>query len=1011
MYTAVLMTQQERFFFRALLCLLMLTHSRLEAQSISAPKAPRSHTGTDFWLTVPPNYHTAQLDGDDNVSLFIAAERPTQGEIRFGDSAENASVLRFSIVNPAQAYTLIIPAKDIELRLNEQVSKRSVRIITDNPVSIYALNTAHQSADGTVVFPAHAAGTRFVVLSYPSDDGAGVVPPTPSQLGIVATSDSTRIRITPSAPTKVHGRTPHEITLQRGETYLLQADITASTAADLTGTVITSDKPIAVFSSHERATVPLSALSDAGTRSISRDYLLEQLLPVEFWGKKLLIPLLPSPQTSMSDATNHTVRVIASTDSTIIRIHGRIAATLRMGQFYETTLASVFTASTRERGLIIEGSEPIYAAVYASSNGSGSGIGDPFMMAISPQEQFIRTVRIVNVRSIQRISRTITEEAFREHYLTIVAPLSAVASVQVDNQRIGAATFQRFSDSSDYAFVNVRVSEGLHSVSADTTIGVLALGYGNATSYGYTAGQRLEMDNLAPRIVTQALCDGVRGVIFDSARTDSKLYRVAPVDSLQKNSTLTGLEHLVSPDSLVFTVRLLNPYQDGRATIQAMDSLGQRTIRRIDLPGFTIHADSTLQDAQLLTTTATLITGRSACFRLSLMNYGAFPHRIDSLGFVGKRLIANTALPIVLQPGERRVLDYCVRTFESGIFTDTLVLESGCAKRPILAVSVEAFADTQEPFVTEALGGCERSIEYLASDNRRFDSGVERIEILSALHCTIRSERRADGVMQIRVSLLNRRSDAAYRVAVRDSAGNVRMIERNIPGFNVRLTLGSEIISSTYPIVVSAATAQMLTCATVRIENLSAYPLQLDTLWLRGNIIFSLPPSELPFILAAHETKPLRICFAPNEVARFSDTLVLEKFCERESIPLIGIATEGAQEAMSRCNALIRLTPRRVVAFVASVFPQPASDVVVIDMKPTMAATTGEKDVFPEEQVLVSIVDMYGLIRHTSHHTVTPSSLALSLNITNVSDGQYIWQIRRERTAEMLSSGSLVIVR
>lgn len=987
-------------------------HSRLEAQSVSAPKAPRTHVGTDFWLTVPPNYHTAQLDGDDNVSLFIAAERPTQGEIRFGDSAGSASVLRFSIVNPAQSYTLIIPAKDIELQLNEQVSKRSVRILTDNPVGVYALNTAHQSADGTLAFPAHAAGTRFVVLSYPSDDGAGIVPPTPSQLGIVATADSTRIRITPSAPTKVHGRMPHDITLQRGETYLLQADVTASTAADLTGTILASSKPIVVFSSHERATVPLSALSDAGKRSISRDYLLEQLLPVEFWGKTVLIPPLPQPQTSMSDATNHTVRVVASADSTVIRIHGKIIAILQTGQFYETTLASVVTANTRERGLVIEGSEPIYTAVYASSNGSGSGIGDPFMMAIPPPEQFVRTIRSVNVRSIQRISRTITEEAFREHYLSIIAPLSAVASVQVDNQRIGAAMFQRLSDSTDYAFVNVRVSEGLHSVSADTTVGVFALGYGNATSYGYTAGQRLEMDNLAPRIITQAFCDGVRGVVFDSAQTDSKLYHVASIDSLQKNITLTGLERLVSPDSLVFTTQLLNPYQDGTATIQAMDSLGQRTIRRIDIPGFTIHVDSTLQGAQILTTTATLVTGRGACFRLSLVNYGAFPRRIDSLGFAGKHLITNATLPVVVQPGEWRALDYCVRTFESGVFTDTLTIKSGCTSRLILAVSVEAFADTQEPLVTEGIGECERSVEYLASDNRRFDSGVERVEILSATNCTVRSERRADGAMQIRVSLPNRRSDAAYRVAVRDSAGNVRLIERTIPGFNVRMTLGSEIVSSAYPIVVSAATAQMLTCATVRIENLSAYPLRFDALWLKGNIIFSLPPSELPFVLAAHETKPFRVCFAPNEVARFSDTLVLEKFCERESIPLVGIAMESAQEAMSRCNALIRLTPRRVIAFAASVFPQPASDVVFIDMKPTMLTMTGEKDVFSEEQVSVIIVDMYGLIRHTSHHTVTSSSSsALSIDITNISDGQYMWQVKRERTAETLSSGSLVIVR
>ena len=980
--------------------------TQAQAQNIVAPKTPRTHAGTDFWLTIPPNYHTAQLDGDDKISLFIAAERPTQGEIRFGDSAGKATVLRFTITNPAQVFRYEIPAQDIELRLNEQVSMRSVHILTDSPVSVYALNTASQSADGTIVFPVHAAGTRFIALTYPSDDGAGIVPATPSQLGIVATADSTHIRITPSVPTKVHGRTPHEIVLQRGETYLLQADVRASTAADLTGTAIVSDRPIAVFSSQERANVPLSSLSQAGTRSISRDYLWEQLLPVDFWGKRILIPPLPQPQTAMSDATNHTVRVVASADSTVVRINGQTAATLQTGQMYETTLASTVTANGNTLGLIIEGSAPIYAAVFASSNGSGSGIGDPFMLSVPPEEQFLRSIRTVNVRSIQRISRTITEEAFREHYLSIIVPLSSVPTVLLDNQRLAPNTFQRFSISSDYAFANVRVSEGLHTVSADTVVGVLAIGYGNATSYGYTAGQRLELDNTAPQIVTQAFCNAVRLTVYDSARTDSKLYRVFSVDSLEKNLTLSGLERFDSPDSLTFTARLTNPYQDGTATVLALDSLGQTRTKRIDIRGLTVHADSTLQTAQILSSSATLVTGRSVCFQLTLVNYGTFPQRIDSIVFLGRRISVNAALPLVLQPGERRTIEYCLRTFQSGIVTDTLAVRDSCTLRPILAVSIEAFADTQEPVVTETTDDCERRIEYSVSDNRRFDSGVDSVRVVTATHCTVQTQRRVDGTVHIRISLPNRRNDAAYRIAISDSAGNVRVLERQVPGFRVRISLAGAVVSATAPILVSGATAQVLTCATLRLENLSAYPLQLDGLWLAGNIIFSLPPSELPFFVAAGEIKPFHICFAPNAVASFRDTLVLEKFCERENIAIVGTALEGALEALSRCNALVRLSPRRTVsALTASLSPQPASDVV------TIAITQLTADAPSEERVIVRFFDMYGAERQSSRHTVSAQLSPLSIPITNLPAGQYMWQMVREQTAEPLASGSAIILR
>lgn len=1003
----------KRLYFKSGLEFLIISCSllfgvilRLQAQSIVAPKTPRTHAGTDFWLTIPPNFHTAQLAGDDKISLFIAAERPTEGEIRFGDSAGQATTLRFTITNPAQIFRYEIPAQDIELRLNEQISNRSVHILTDSPVSVYALNTASQSADGTIVFPVHAAGTRFIALTYPSDDGAGIVPATPSQLGIVATADSTHIRITPSAPTKVHGRTPHEIVLQRGETYLMQADVRPSTAADLTGTTIISDRPIAVFSSQERANVPLSSLSQAGTRSISRDYLLEQILPDNFWGKRIFIPPLPQPQTTMSDATNHSVRVVARADSTVIRINGQTAATLQAGQMYEATLASMVGIRAHESGLVIEGSAPIFAAVFASSNGSGSGIGDPFMLAVPPEEQFLRSVRTVNIRSIQRISSTITEEAFREHYLSIIVPLSSVPSVLLDNQRLAPNTFQRFSISSDYAFANVRVSEGLHTVSADTTVGVIAIGYGNATSYGYTAGQRLEPDNTAPQIVTQALCNAVRVTVYDSAQTDSKLYRVFSLDSLQKNLTLSGLERLDSPDSLTFTARLTNPYQDGTVTVLALDSLGQTSTKHITIPGLTVHADSTLQAAQVLSSSATLVTGRSVCFQLPLVNYGTFPQRIDSVIFLSRHINVTTTLPIVLQPGERRTVEYCLRTLRSGVFSDTLALRDSCTLRPILAIRVEAFSDTQEPSVTETVGDCERSIEYRASDSRRFDSGVDSVKVLTTTNCTVQTQRRSDDTVQIRISLPNRRNDASYRIAVSDSAGNVRILERQVPGFRVRISLAGAVVGATAPILVSGATTQVLTCATLLVENLSAYPLQLDNLRLTGNIIFSLPPSELPFFVAAGETKPLHVCFAPNVVANFRDTLVLEKFCERENIAIVGTAVEEALEAMSRCNTLVRLSPRRtVIALRASLSPQPASDVVALDI------TTLTADAPSEERVIVRFFDIYGAERQTSRHTLSAQLSPLSIPITNLPAGQYMWQMVREQTAEQLASGSAIILR
>jgi len=975
----------------------------------TAFKTPRTHIGTDFWFAIPPNFHTAQLDGDDKISLVISADRPTQGEIRFADSAGRATVLRLSIQNPAQPFTVEIPAKDVELQVNEQVSRRSFHILTENPVSVYALNTAHQSADGMLVFPSHAAGKRFITLGYPSDDGVGLVPKTPSQLGVVATENATRVRITPSAPTKLHGTTPHEITLQQGETYLLQADATILTAADLTGTVLEASKPIVVISSHERANVPISSLEQIRTRSISRDYMLEQLLPLEYWGRSVIVPPLPIPQTSVPDVTSHIVRVLASGNATQIRINGRLAATLQAGQFYETTLASAPNAAVR--GLVIEGSEPIAVAVYASSNGSGSGISDPFMLSVPPQEQYLKGFRSVSVRSIQRISRTITEEAFREHYLTIIAPLSALASIRLDNQALANGIFERLSAPSgsaavaEYVFAHVRVNAGVHTISADAPLGVLAFGYGNATSYGFPAGQRLELDNLAPRILTQATCGMVRGVVYDSATIDSKLFRVSAPDSLRRNIVVDGLGRLISSDSLVFTARLVNPYQDGRTTIMAWDSLGQVSLRHLEISGLTVHADTAFQATQILTSSATLITGRTACFQLSLVNYGKFPKQIDSLGFLSGRIRVNAMLPLVLQPNERRTIEYCVLTSQSGEFIDTLAIGDGCRLRPILAVNVETFADTTGPLLREKVSECERKIEYIASDNGRFRTGISA-ELIAATHCTVQIERLPNANLRIVVTLLNRKSDAYYKIIVSDSAGNTRTIERRIPGLFLRYTFAGMEVGRNVPLQFTAVNAAAVTCATLFVENMSAFPIQLDTLRLGKNITFSIPPSELPLRLAAGEAKPLRICFAPTFASTFHDTLFIEKFCERETLSIVGAGVDSQLEAISRCNALLRLHTRTKNTLEISILPQPASEELTITI--ASKVNIGRLDGVP---LHLNVFDTKGIPSAVNQEYLSFAAPMIHLETRQLPIGLYFYQLSNTITGEIVATGSILILR
>ncbi len=65
---------------------------------------------------------------------------------------------------------------------------------------------------------------------------------------------------------------------------------------DLTGTKINSSQPIAVFSGHQRATIPNP--SDL----VSRDHLVEELPPIPTWGGSAFVTPYPlAKDASQSD--------------------------------------------------------------------------------------------------------------------------------------------------------------------------------------------------------------------------------------------------------------------------------------------------------------------------------------------------------------------------------------------------------------------------------------------------------------------------------------------------------------------------------------------------------------------------------------------------------------------------------------------------------------------------------------------------------------------------------------
>jgi hypothetical protein len=109
----------------------------------------------------------------------------------------------------------------------------------------------------------------------------------PGMFMVIAQENGTYVEINTSAPTE-KDRVPKSsffVTLNRGETYLVKSKPTPGINGtnDLTGSLVKSNKPVAVLSGHSRTASPQVQFSKDDD---SKNHLIEMLPPITTWGKE-----------------------------------------------------------------------------------------------------------------------------------------------------------------------------------------------------------------------------------------------------------------------------------------------------------------------------------------------------------------------------------------------------------------------------------------------------------------------------------------------------------------------------------------------------------------------------------------------------------------------------------------------------------------------------------------------------------------------------------------------------
>ena len=431
----------------------------LKAQNLSTE-------GDDFWIGFMENW---LQDPGNRIILEVY--------ISSNDSARALIEMPLKSGGFPPIDTLVLPGKTLRIEIPTYLAmstftnspeNNGVHISTDADVSVYAMNKRQFSADMAVILPTYTLGNDYMVISHWEDGNRNNNANSDSEFLILSIEDNTKIEITPSYFTN-NGKpagTPFEISLNKGQTYLVKAkgDLTGSAVKAVANTESECNK-FAVFAGNMYTKVGECDHPDG------HDHLYAQMYPKYTWGKEYITVAFYT-----RTGGDH-VKVIASEDNSDIYLNGNFVDNLQSGEFlFLRELEGVNS---------ITSNKIISVAQFSRSQACDNSFGDPFVVLINPNEQVLHKITFF----------TPEIATIRNYNLSIIAKTSDVSTVMLNNVSI-SQYFQLVPGNNDFSYARISVNAGNHTLKSQEGIIAYVYGYGSNESFGYPTGAGLTNLNL-----------------------------------------------------------------------------------------------------------------------------------------------------------------------------------------------------------------------------------------------------------------------------------------------------------------------------------------------------------------------------------------------------------------------------------------------------------------------------------------------------------------------------------
>ncbi|XP_038044295.1 sushi domain-containing protein 2-like [Patiria miniata] len=351
---------------------------------------------------------------------------------------------------------------------NTERGHKVLDISASSDVSVYGLMYQDHTTDGFLSIPTNNLGMQYVVTtSRPIDDDN-------SQFAVIGTEDSTLVQVILRGAVTFEGQSYSPGDVLRFTVNELEAvQIQGRILVDLTGSIIQSDKPVAVFSGNE-------CTNHAGSYC---DTVTEQLVPVKSWGQKHIY-------TAARSDDDNIYRIVAYFGKTNLTIPGLEHQSLEPGEFWEGRLSG--------SGLVTSSKPALMMQHLASIDGITV---DPSIIQVPAEEHF------GFVFGFTTPPHSGEDSSGYFNFINIIVKRESRQTVYLNHFPING-TNALVSDVPHTSYISLTVQlpkgEGVYYVEQidpySSPLSVIVYGYERAESYGYAAGLSLSSNKKVLRL-------------------------------------------------------------------------------------------------------------------------------------------------------------------------------------------------------------------------------------------------------------------------------------------------------------------------------------------------------------------------------------------------------------------------------------------------------------------------------------------------------------------------------